>query len=88
MVDEETVVWNVLAPGIPIVTVIAVVCMVEFPFALALLARVLLVLTEIESVATDTALLPVLEEFAVEAEVCAPGVALAAATVELVETVA
>lgn len=61
--------------------------MVEFPLLLAPLARVLLVLTELE-LATDTVLLLLLlEELAVEVELCAAGEALAVATVELVETV-
>lgn len=93
MVDEETVVWDVLAPLaeaklLPLVTILAVVYIVEFPFPLAMLTRVSLVLNELELTATDQALLLMLEELVGKAELCASGLALAAATVELVETVA
>lgn len=57
--------------------------MVEFPLLLAPLARVLLVLAELELAAKDAALLLLmLEELAVDAGLCA------AATVEPAETLA
>ena len=79
--DEETLAWDVVAPVaveaklLPLETVVGY--MVEFPFPLAPLARVLL--TELEPAATATELLLLmLEESEVEAELFAAGGALAA----------